>query len=204
MKRFLYRLEANFEPFMMMTLFYSLLTLLIVQITLRKFAGGGLPWAEEISRFMFVWLMYFGISYATRNQRHIKVRYFIQLFKEKTQKYFAIAADLFFLLFTVVVFISVTGLVQDIAKFGDKAISANISMNFLYFAGLVGLVLITIRVIQSIIWKIMNLNQPMERFENVMGTYYNDSHLLDLFKADNNDDTKSNEDISQKGGGCNQ
>ena len=50
----------------------------------------------------------------------------------------------------------------------------------------------------------MNLNQPMERFENVMGTYYNDSHLLDLFKADNNDDTKSNEDISQKGGGCNQ
>lgn len=198
MKRFLYRLEANFEPFMMMTLFYSLLTLLIVQITLRKFAGGGLPWAEEISRFIFVWLMYFGISYATRNQRHIKVRYFMQLFNERIQKYIAIASDLFFLLFTVVVFISTTNLIRDIAKYGDRAISINLSMNFLYVAGLVGVFLMTIRAIQGIIWKIMNFNQTMDRFENVMGVYYNDSNLLNVFKADNNGDTKSNEDKTEK------
>lgn len=197
MKGFLKSIEANFEPIMMMVLFYVLLTLLTVQIILRNFVGGGFPWAEEVSRFMFVWLMYFAISYAVRNQRHIKVRFFAKLFGEKIEKCIAILSDVFFLLFSVVMFVSTTKLVQDVQQFGDRAISLNISMNFLYVAGLIGLLLMTVRVLQGIMWKINHFNESIDVFENVMGVYYDDSHLLPLLR--NKDEAESEDNLRKRG-----
>jgi TRAP-type C4-dicarboxylate transport system permease small subunit len=199
-KKLFLKLEANFEPVMMIGLFYSLLLLLTVQILLRTFADGGFSWAEEICRFIFVWLMYFAISYATRNQRHIKVRFFSQLFGRKIEKYISIVADLFFLLFSVVMFISATKLVREVAEFGDKAISVNISMNFLYGAGLIGLLLMIIRVAQGVIWKIKNFNEPIERFENVMGVYFNELNLLSFLKDRKKNEAKPDKYVMQKGG----
>ncbi|MGL4282334.1 TRAP transporter small permease [Eubacterium aggregans] len=76
-------LDVNFEPILMSALFYIMTILIVVQVGLRYFLGIGLSWGEELSRIIFVWLMYFAISYATRNQRHIRVSFLANKTPEK-------------------------------------------------------------------------------------------------------------------------
>lgn len=61
--------------------------------------------------------------------------------------------------------------VQHAAQFGDKAQTLNASMNWMHTAAVVGYVLIEIRLIQSLIWKIVHLKSSYELFQNVNGRY---------------------------------
>ncbi len=75
MKKVLKWLDVNFEPLLIAVLFTALILLITIQVILRLSPLAGFSWGEEISRFMFVWLMYFSFSYATRNNRHIRVSF---------------------------------------------------------------------------------------------------------------------------------
>lgn len=50
-----------------------LVILLTVQILLRFIFGRTLSWSEEVSRFAFVWAVYFGFVLAARENKHIRV-----------------------------------------------------------------------------------------------------------------------------------
>ena len=50
-----------------------LVILLSVQILLRFIFGRTLSWSEEVSRFAFVWAVYFGFVLAARENKHIRV-----------------------------------------------------------------------------------------------------------------------------------
>lgn len=171
MKKVISWLDINFEPIIMTIMFYAITFLITLQVILRFVFKTGFSWGEEVSRFMFVWLMYFSISYATKCQRHIKVSYLVQQFNEKIQKSILILGDILFLVFTVFATTSSIKIIQSVAKFNDRAVTVNVSLNVVYCAGLVGFILIGIRVIQGIVWKIRNFSKPMDYFENFGGIY---------------------------------
>lgn len=171
MKKVFSWLDINFEPIIMTVLFYTITILLSVNVILRFGFQSGFAWAEEISRFMFIWLMYFSISYATRNNRNIKVTLLVSKFKEKAQKIIMIITDFLFLGFSVFIFISAVQICQSITEFNDKATTLNISMNFMYGAATVGFVLIIVRLIQTIAWRFKNFSQSLDYFENYAGVY---------------------------------
>ena len=50
-----------------------LVILLTVQILLRFIFGRTLSWSEEVSRFAFVWAVYFGFVLAAKENKHIRV-----------------------------------------------------------------------------------------------------------------------------------
>ena len=66
------RLEKYFEPVVIVALVSGMTMLIGVQIVLRLF-GASMPEAEEIARYLFVWAMYLSISYAIRDNRHIRI-----------------------------------------------------------------------------------------------------------------------------------
>lgn len=177
--RIAYRwMDKNFEPILMAVLFYAMTTLVTVQVILRFVFNSGFSWAEELARFLFVWLMYFSISYATRNNGHINITFLVDKFNEKTKKIIKIFVDILFLGFAVVIFIAVVKICQSVAQYQDKAISIDVSMNILYGAGLIGFVLMIIRIIQGIIWKVKYFSKPMDYFENLNGVHSGVNELV--------------------------
>lgn len=164
-------LDINFEPVLMFVLFYAITLLLTLQVILRFIFATGFSWGEEVARFLFVWLMYFSIAYATRNQRHIRVAFLVQSFGEKAHKVFMIISDLIFLVFSILIFLSAIKVCQSVFKYQDMAVTIEVSLNVVYGAGVVGFALIVFRLIQSIIWKIRKFKDSMEVFENYAGAY---------------------------------
>jgi TRAP-type C4-dicarboxylate transport system permease small subunit len=61
------------EDGLLAALLGSLLLLAVTQIALRVFVGGGLDWAEPVSRVGVLWLALLGALGATRTGRHIAI-----------------------------------------------------------------------------------------------------------------------------------
>ena len=40
---------------------------------MRYVVGASLSWSEELARYVFIWLVYIGISYAVQMKAHVKV-----------------------------------------------------------------------------------------------------------------------------------
>ena len=105
MKKFLRWLDINFEPLCMTVMFYLMSGLMVLQVILRFAFHTGFAWGEEVSRFIFVWLVFLSIPYAVRNARHISIDFIreflpvsikkavmiivdaVHIFKKKEQRY---------------------------------------------------------------------------------------------------------------------
>lgn len=170
-KKILKWLDINFEPTVMAVLFYTITILITLQVVLRFVFSTGFSWGEEVARFLFVWLMNFSISYATRNQRHIRIAFFVNLFNEKIKKIFLILSDFIFLIFSTLIFVAAIRVCQGAIKYADMAVTIEVSLNVVYGAGVLGYALIVLRLIQSIFWKIKYFNSGFEKFENLGGKY---------------------------------
>jgi TRAP-type C4-dicarboxylate transport system permease small subunit len=63
----------NFEDEFASVLLAAITVILVLQICTRYFLGDPLSWTEEVSRHLFVWLVFFGASGAIRDRSHIAV-----------------------------------------------------------------------------------------------------------------------------------
>jgi len=168
-KRTFLWLEKNLEPIFIVVLFFAMTLLISLQVVLRFGFNTGFSWAEELARFIFIWIMYFSFSYATRNQAHININLFINQFKSSVQKALLILADLLFLIFSIIIFISVIRVSLSTMEYNIKSASLDITMNVMYGAGVIGFLLINLRLIQNIWWKLKNVKQPIKSFRERTG-----------------------------------
>ncbi|MGL5695221.1 MAG: TRAP transporter small permease, partial [Peptostreptococcaceae bacterium] len=141
MKKFITWMDENFEPMMMVILFGLMSGLVCLQVILRFCFKTGISWAEECSRFLFVWLMYFSIAEATKKNRNIKISYFVSKLNEKSQKFMYIFSDLLIFVFSAMCLYAAYNVCATTARFNDRAVTMDLSLNFVYGAGLVGFVL---------------------------------------------------------------
>lgn len=190
MKKVITWLEKNFEPMMMVILFACMSLLICLQVILRFCFSTGISWAEECSRFLFVWLMYFSIAEATKKNRSIKIVYFIKKLNKNLQKKMYIFSDFLILVFSGISLYASCKVCLTTARFNDRAITMAVSLNFLYLAGLIGFMLMTIRILQNIYWKIKHIDDDIEVFENVNRVYsyentYMNSKTLQLEEDEN-------------------
>ena len=63
----------NFEDEVASVLLAAITVILVMQICTRYFLGDPMSWTEEVSRHLFVWLVFFGASGAIRDRSHIAV-----------------------------------------------------------------------------------------------------------------------------------
>ncbi len=182
--------DRNFEPILMALIFYVMTTIVTLQVILRFVFNTGFSWAEEVARFLFVWLMYFSISYATRNNGHINITFLVDKFNEKIRKIIMIFVDVLFFIFSTIIFISAIKICQSIAEYKDRAVSIDVSMNVLYAAGLIGFSLMIIRLIQGIVWKVTHFSDSMEYFGNIGGVHTGVNELVISPKDEANGEAK--------------
>ena len=60
----------------------------------RYFLGSSLAWSEEISRFLFIWLVFFGAILAYINDEHLALDILTKVLPKKVSQFIAVIADL--------------------------------------------------------------------------------------------------------------
>jgi TRAP-type C4-dicarboxylate transport system permease small subunit len=129
-------------------------SLIFVQVIMRYVFSNSLTWSEELARYVFIWLIYLGISYSCKEIKHIKIESALYLFPKSWRTVVTIVGDVLLTLFAV--FIVYRGL--GIVKFQSISRSAalNIPMSYIYSAPVVGFFLVIIRQTQTIVHRIAN------------------------------------------------
>lgn len=65
----------NIEEWALALLMGVMACIVFIQVVFRTI-GGSLPWSEELSRYMTVWITFIGVSYGVKKKAHIGVEAF--------------------------------------------------------------------------------------------------------------------------------
>ncbi|WP_078553440.1 TRAP transporter small permease [Bacillus alkalicellulosilyticus] len=144
-------LDEHIEEVFLVLFSAVMVVVIFLQVFMRYVMENSLSWSEELARFCFIWLVYIGISYGVKKQRHIKVDALLLLFKEKGKLVFNIISNLLFLAFAIFVVFYGYDMSQKLLQFGQTSPALKIPMGFVYLAAPVGMALTSIRLIQHLI-----------------------------------------------------
>ena len=95
------------EEFFMIPLIFAMSIIIFIQVVCRYVFQNSLTWSEEMARYMFVWLVYFSVSYTARREKHIRIDAAINIYPKKARPYIEILSEVIVLCFAI--FIAVTG-----------------------------------------------------------------------------------------------
>lgn len=162
MKKVLRWLDNHLESSICMVLLTLFTIILFIQVIMRYVFNASLSWSEEIARYMFIWMVYIGVSYGAKQMKHLKIDAFLSVFPKKARPYVMVIADVLVIVFAVYVVLSASSMVQRIAKLGTQSTALGIPMKYVYAAPLVGFALTAIRQVQAIIVHVGQLKRGEE------------------------------------------
>lgn len=140
------------EDIILVIMFATMVTVIFVQVIMRYVFHNSLSWSEELGKFLFVWLSWFGISVGARRGEHIKITLF-------TDKLPHVPAQLVNILSEIIVFIicAVTAYYGAVLVGNQSHVryaGIKISMSYGYLSVTVGCTMMMIRNILSILQSI--------------------------------------------------
>lgn len=164
MKKILKWLDDNLELYICVFLMSAMTLVTFVQVVMRKVFNNSLSWSEELARYIFIWLIYIGISYGCKLRKHIKIDAALNLFPKKARPYIVILGDILFIAFAV--YIAYTGVTYSLSQmqYGMCSPALKIPMEYIYMSTVVGFGLAFIREIQTVIYRIKCIKNG-EEFE---------------------------------------
>ncbi len=144
-------LDDHIEEVFLVIFSVVMVAVIFLQVIMRYVFDASLSWSEELARYCFIWLVYIGISYGVKKQRHIKVDVLLLLFKERGRLILTIISNLLFLFFALFVIQYGTGIAMQILDWGQKSPANQIPMGIVYLAAPIGMGLTAIRLLQNLI-----------------------------------------------------
>ncbi|MDR0539928.1 MAG: TRAP transporter small permease [Spirochaetaceae bacterium] len=152
-------LDDNAEQCVCIILMSAMTIILFIQVVMRRVFSNSLTWSEELARYLFIWLVYFGISYGAKIRKHIKIEAFLGVFPQKIRPFIEILGDILFFAFAVFVIWTAYQWVGRQVKLRQKSPALHIPMWMIYAAPLAGFTLTAFRQIQTIIYRVKTIHQ---------------------------------------------
>lgn len=144
-------LDRYFEE-LLAALLLAVMTIVVAAQIVLRLANMPLSWSEEMARYLFIWLIYIGSSYAVKKRSHIKVEIMTLLVKEKGRLVLDLISDIGFFIFAVVIGYFGWFATYKIAFVNvQQSPSMHLNMGFAYLSVCLGFTLMAIRLIQDII-----------------------------------------------------
>lgn len=144
-------LDDHIEEIFLVLFSVLMVSVIFIQVIMRYAFDSSLSWSEELARYSFIWVVYIGISYGVKKQRHIKVDLLLLAFKDKGRIVFNIISNLLFLAFAIFVIRYGYDIASQLLAFGQKSPANQIPMGYVYMAAPIGMGLTSIRLIQNLI-----------------------------------------------------
>ena len=161
----------NFESYICQILLVFFVCLLFLQIVLRIVFGGidflagvipilehwplpaSIAWGEELSRFSFVWFVFFGASYAARLAAHNRVTFQFKLFPKIVGDVSTFIADLIWIGFNCVMIYYSLNVIKEGFEFREYSPTLDWVMAYIFMVFPITFSLMSIRIIQVNIMK---------------------------------------------------
>ena len=152
MKAFISKLDLECERWLCL-MFYTMIVLTLVSEVLRRFGlSYSSIWGEEIARYSFIYLAWFGAALAVRNRSHIRIDVLLNALGRRSKAALYLFGDLASLLLAVVaLWVSIEPVLTSI-EFGSVTDGLRISKAWFLIAVPLGFTLITVRLLQSM-WR---------------------------------------------------
>lgn len=102
MKKFFFKYD-KLEEYLLIGSLGTNVLLIFTQIIMRTLFNYSLSWTEELSRYIFIWQIWFGTSIAFKYSQHIRVEILPNFFKsERNKKNLEIVVNIIWLIFNIV------------------------------------------------------------------------------------------------------
>ena len=147
-------LDENLEK-MLCVVFLALMSIIIVlQVFFRYVLNNSLSWSEELARYLFIWMIYIGISYGVKLDKHICVDAVYTFMPKGIKRGYAIVAYILFLIFAVaIIYYGILVVGMQITS-GQVSPAMGLPMQYVYVAPVVGMVLTVVRLVQKIYYAV--------------------------------------------------
>lgn len=142
-------LYNHLEEYLLILLLVVAVILGLIQVIMRYVFNNSLTWSEELSRVLFIWMSWLGISYGQKKQEHIKITILTDRLKGTPKKVVMLLADLLTVAILVVFMVEgvvVSGKVMSIGSFTP---ALRIPKWLIYSSVPVSCVLMAVRVIKD-------------------------------------------------------
>lgn len=154
-------LDKHLEEYILIILSILTVAIIFLQVVMRYVFGNSLPWSEELARYLFIWMIYIGVSYGVKRRKHLNVDSFSMLFEQKGKIVVGIISNSLFLVFAVVIAVYGINIIADITR---ESAALEIPMGWIYAAPTAGMLLTIIRLLQVLTIQVRELKttQPDE------------------------------------------
>ncbi len=157
--KFISLINEHIERIICIFLMSGMTIILAIQVFMRYVVGDSLSWSEEVARYMFIWLIYIGISYGAKMMAHIKIEAALGVFPGPIKPYIVILSDILFLFFSLYVIFYSTKIVEKQLMLGQLSPAVHMPMWMIYSAPAVGFAMTSFRQCQVIIYRIRMLSE---------------------------------------------
>lgn len=142
--------EKWFEPTVIVAMLGAIIVLVFADVIARFAFATSIAVANEMARFCFVYMIYFGVSYAIRERRHMRVTVLLDALPALWRRWAFAAAEIVFLIYSIAVCYLGVVITQNSVARGRILSSTEWPLGVLYAAIIFSGALSAARLIQSI------------------------------------------------------
>ena len=157
-KKILHFLDANLELIIGSICLALMVIFTLSNIILRLIFKSTLPWFQELTRYLFVWMVFISIGAVTREKGQIRITFLQSFLKGKTVHYVEIFTYVVSVIFGAIMFYYAVPLIGSL---GDMRASSMqwFKMSYMYMVLPLGFASFVIRNIQMIVLEIMDMKK---------------------------------------------
>lgn len=151
-------IDEQFEKWFLIVSLIVMVLVTFMQIVLRWF-NAATVWAEEFSRYVMLYQVWVGASYAVHEDAHIRITALIGKLSGGRRRGMDLAVLTLWLLFALWLTVEGCVLVGKIAAMGQVSSAMRIPMTIPYASVPIGGALMTIRLVQKIVERLRNTQE---------------------------------------------
>ena len=142
-------LNEHFEEYILSGLLIVIAAVMMLQVIMRYVFNASLSWAEEASRYAFVWSALVSIGYTIKENSILKVDTLVEALPGSLKNLLITLINCAVTLFFGYLFVSSIPAVLRVISTGQRSPALNIHLGWIYFAAIAGFFLAAARAVQK-------------------------------------------------------
>ena len=130
------------------------------QVFFRYVLNNSIPWAEELCRYLFVWLVFMGAGLGLVKRAHIAVDVIPNMIPNRFRKYYQMLLDVAVLV--VSIFLLRYGYTLAMANFNQSSPAMQIPIGYVYFGIVTGALIMIINSVRMIVCSLLGISPAIE------------------------------------------
>ncbi len=147
MKKALDRVDELLSCFFLL----GMCAIIAVQVFTRYVLGFSLDWSEELGRYLFIWSVYIGCSYAMKADRHLEITFVRHFGDGRFAKQATLIAYSLSVVFNIVCVVFGAKMILFLMQTGQNSAAMEMKMYWVYLAIPLGMGMMALRTIERMI-----------------------------------------------------